>query len=72
MILTLKIKKILAGILLSEMCAAFLFFPVHIQAAESQTTSITAEVPTSHNVRIAIEGQEMVKLMEKHTIAHRT
>ena len=58
----MNIKKILAGTLLSGMCAVFLLFPVHTQAAEeSQATTIVTEVPTSHTVKVAIEGQGTVE-----------
>lgn len=57
----MRIKKILAGTILSGMCAVFLLFPVHTQAAEeSQATTIVTEVPTSHTVKVAIEGQGTV------------
>lgn len=58
----MKIKKILAGALLSGMCAVFLLFPVHTQAAEeSQATTIVTEVPASHTVKVTIEGQGTVE-----------
>lgn len=58
----MNIKKILAGTLLSGMCAVFLLFPIHTQAAEeSQATTIVTEVPASHTVKVAIEGQGTVE-----------
>lgn len=60
--LDLNIKKFLAGTLLPGMCAVFLLFPIYTQAAEaSRATTIVAEVPASHTVKIVIEGQGTVE-----------